>query len=161
MRTTASEPLEINLVTDRDELRVPFHKLAMGSRFLTRGRTITEADVVQFAALTASWQPVHTDDVYAKNSIFGQRVAHSGLLVSYALGLALNEYAVGLRRLRDVVFKRPVFLGDTIRVDGVVIDLRWVSEDTGLVTGQWRIYNQSDQTVVKLCVEALWANKEL
>jgi acyl dehydratase len=153
--------VDIKVVTREDDMRVPFDQLEVGGRFISRARTITETDVVSFAALTADWHPVHTDEVYAKKSVFGQRVAHGMLLLSYSIGLVPNEYVVALRRLRHVVFKRPVFFGDTIRVEGTVVDLQAMNEDVGMVTGRWRIVNQDDQTVFKLEIEALWSNHEL
>jgi acyl dehydratase len=83
------------------------------------------------------------------------------LLLSYSIGLVPNEYVMALRRLNKVVFKRPVFFGDTIRVEGTVVNLRPLNEEAGLVTGRWRIVNQDDQTVFKLEIEAVWSNKEI
>jgi acyl dehydratase len=161
MEAATSEPMQIKLVTREDEMRVPFDKLEIGGRFVSRARTITETDVVNFAALTADWHPLHTNAVYAEQSMFGQRVAHGMLLLSYSIGLVPNEYVMALRRLNKVVFKRPVFFGDTIRVEGTVVNLRPLNEEAGLVTGRWRIVNQDDQTVFKLEIEAVWSNKEI
>lgn len=139
-------------------MRVPFHELEVGERFVSRARTVTEADVVSFAALTADWHPVHTNAVYAEQSSFGQRIAHGMLVLSYALGLVPNEYVVALRRLKDVTFKKPVLLGDTIHVEGTVVDLKPMpGDEVGMVTGRWRIVNQHGQTVVRLEIEALWS----
>jgi 3-hydroxybutyryl-CoA dehydratase len=53
---------------------------AVGATFVTNARTITEADIVQFACLTGDFHPVHTNAEFAEASIFEQRVVH-GLLV--------------------------------------------------------------------------------
>jgi acyl dehydratase len=162
MEATTREPTEIKVATREDEMRRPFHQLEVGHRFISRARTITETDVVNFAALTADWHPLHTNAEHAKDSIFGQRVAHGMLLLSYSIGLVPNEYVVALRRLKNVTFKKPVFFGDTIRVEGTVVNLRPMpGDEVGMVTGRWRILNQDDQTVFKLEIEALWSNKEL
>lgn len=162
MEAATKEPMDIKLVTREDEMRVPFHKLEVGGRFVSRARTITETDVVNFAALTADWHPLHTNAVHAEASMFGQRVAHGMLLLSYSIGLVPNEYVVALRRLKNVTFKRPVFFGDTIRVEGTVVKLTPMpGDEVGMVTGRWRILNQHDQTVFKLEIEALWSNKEV
>jgi acyl dehydratase len=161
MEATTKEPTGIKLVTREDEMRVPFHKLEVGGRFVSRARTITETDVVNFAALTADWHPLHTNAVHAEQSMFGQRVAHGMLLLSYSIGLVPNEYVVALRRLKNVTFKKPVFFGDTIRVEGTVVKLMPMGDEVGMVTGRWRILNQHDQTVFKLEIEALWSNEEL
>jgi 3-hydroxybutyryl-CoA dehydratase len=93
-----------------------------GEKFTTRGRTVTESDVVTFAGLTGDYHPQHTDAEWAADSIFGERIAHGLLVLGLAAGLCSfdpNE-VVALRRVRDAVFKRPVALGDTIRVEGQV-----------------------------------------
>src|SRR4051812_30812784 len=93
-----------------------FDELTLGQSYATRGRTITEGDVASFAALTGDGHPQHTDAEWARRSPFGARVAHGMLVVSYALGLLAfdPERVLALRRVRQAVFKRPVFLGDTI-----------------------------------------------
>jgi acyl dehydratase len=124
----------------------------------SRGRTITEADVVAFAALTGDWHPQHSDATWAAESAFGERIAHGMLIVSFAVGLVDfdPERVVALRRLRDVVFKRPVRLGDTIHVEGTVADSRPIDDETALQTWSWRIVNQDDELVCRATVEALW-----
>ena len=88
----------------------PFEELEAGQAFATRGRTVTEADVVGFAALTGDWHPQHTDAVWAAESAFGERIAHGLFVLSLAGGLVPfdPERVVALRRVGDVVFKRPV-----------------------------------------------------
>jgi acyl dehydratase len=130
-----------------------------GERFATRGRTVTEGDVAMFAGLTGDRHPLHTDAVWAQAAgPFGERVAHGLLVVGCAAGLVPfdPERVIALRRLRDVVFKRPVRLGDTIRVEGVVAQLAPVSDEAGLVVCDWRVRNQDDQLVCRLTAEVLW-----
>ena len=81
-----------------------------GATFTTRGRTITESDLVSFAALTGDWHPQHADASWAAAGRFGERVAHGMMLVSYSVGLVAfdPERVVALRGLDAVVFKRPV-----------------------------------------------------
>src|SRR5581483_3080995 len=92
----------------------PFDELVVGDAFATRGRTVTEADVVGFAALTGDWHPQHADAVWARASAFGEWIAHGMLVISFAVGLVPfdPDRVVALRRIDDVVFKRPVALGD-------------------------------------------------
>jgi len=136
----------------------PFEELATGQAFTTRGRTVTEADVVGFAALTGDWHPQHTDAVWAGESSFGERIAHGLLVISLAGGLVPfdPERVIALRRFGDVVFKRPVKLGDTLRVQGRVADVAEVSDEAGLVTLAWNIVNQDERTVCRARVEVLW-----
>ena len=135
-----------------------FDALEGGERFVTRGRTITEADIVQFAALTGDMHPQHTDASWAAESRFGERIAHGMLVMSYAIGLVPldPERVVALRRVSDVVFKHPVYIGDTIHVDGRIETLRPVDEQHGLVDAQWRIVTQRGRTAARARVELLW-----
>jgi 3-hydroxybutyryl-CoA dehydratase len=132
--------------------------LEPGASFATPGRTITESDVVSFAALTGDWHPQHADAQWAAASPFGERIAHGMLVLSYAVGLVPfdPERVVALRRVREATFKRPVRLGDTLRVKGRVSDLRPLDEHVGLVECSWTVVNQEDRVVARMVVEALW-----
>jgi 3-hydroxybutyryl-CoA dehydratase len=136
----------------------PFEELSAGQAFMTRGRTVTETDVVGFAALTGDWHPQHTDAVWAKESAFGERIAHGLFIISLAGGLVPfePERVVALRRVGDVVFKRPVKLGDTLRVSGKVLEVSAVSEEAGLVAFAWNVMNQDERVVCRARVEVLW-----
>jgi len=98
--------------------RKHFEELRIGETLTTHRRTVTEADIVNFAAISGDHFYVHVDDVAAKESIFGQRVAHgyfvlsaaAGLFVDPAPGPVLANY--GLENLR---FTKPVHAGDTIQ----------------------------------------------
>jgi acyl dehydratase len=139
-------------------LDLPFERLTEGAAFETRGRTVTESDVVAFAAQTGDWHPQHADAEWARDSAFGERIAHGMLVLSYAVGLVEFDpgRVVALRRVADAVFKRPVRLGDTIRVRGLVTGLEPVSDEAGLVTLAWTIVNQDGKTVVRARVEVVW-----
>ncbi|HZI91531.1 MAG TPA: MaoC/PaaZ C-terminal domain-containing protein [Thermoleophilaceae bacterium] len=120
----------------------------------TRGRTITEADVVAFSALTGDHHPQHTDAEWAAGTPFGGRVAHGMLVLSYAVGLVPidPDRVVALRRIEDAVFKRPVRIGDTIRVEA---KLARPDEGRGLEGWEWRVLNQKDELVARVKVEAV------
>ncbi|HYM59038.1 MAG TPA: MaoC/PaaZ C-terminal domain-containing protein [Solirubrobacteraceae bacterium] len=151
MTLTATRPTTV-------EWSAPFHALDVGQTFVTRARTVTEADVVGFASLTGDWHPQHSDAEWAADSAFGERIAHGLLVVSLAGGLVPFDprRVIALRRLADVVFKRAVRLGDTICVHGKLADLRPVDDDAGLATFSWTIANQDGQTVCRARVEVLW-----
>jgi 3-hydroxybutyryl-CoA dehydratase len=135
-----------------------FDALQGGERFVTRGRTITEADIVQFATLTGDMNPQHTDAAWSAESRFGERIAHGMLVLSYAIGIVPldGERVVALRRVADVVFKHPVYIGDTIHVEGRIESLRPVDESHGLVEAVWRIVTQRGRTAARARVELLW-----
>ena len=139
----------------------PFEELEAGEAFETRGRTVTEADVVGFAALTGDWHPQHTDAVWAKESAFGERIAHGLFVISLAGGLVPfdPERVVALRRVSDVVFKRPVRFGDTLRVSGKLLetsDLAHPPAEAGLVAFAWTVLNQDERVAARARVEVLW-----
>jgi len=102
----------------------------VGEKFVSPGRTITEADIVMFAALTGDWTELHTNSEYAKKTIFGQRIAHGLLTLSVASGLALRaRRTTGLEimaflGLDNVRLTAPVFIGDTIWVESEVVEAR-------------------------------------
>jgi 3-hydroxybutyryl-CoA dehydratase len=137
---------------------LPFEDLEAGQRFTTRGRTVTEADVVCFAGLTGDFHPQHTDAEWAGDSPFGERVAHGLLVLGMAAGLVPfdPERVVALRRVRDAVFKRPVHLGDTIRVEGRVAEVKPVDDNAGLVAVALTVTGAAGRTVARIVVEVLW-----
>ncbi|GAF86639.1 unnamed protein product, partial [marine sediment metagenome] len=61
-----------------------FEEIQVGDVEVTRARTITEADIVNFAAFSGDWYPLHTDVEYAKKGPFGERIAHGMLVLSVA-----------------------------------------------------------------------------
>lgn len=106
-------------LTDRvHPFRKHFEELRVGETLVTHRRTVTEADIVNFAAISGDHFYAHVDDIAARESIFGRRVAHgyfvlsaaAGLFVDPAPGPVLANY--GLETLR---FTRPVYAGDTIQ----------------------------------------------
>jgi 3-hydroxybutyryl-CoA dehydratase len=135
-----------------------FDALGVGDRFRTRGRTITESDVVMFAALTGDNHPQHTDAEWSGQSRFGERIAHGLLVLCYAAGLVPfdPERIVALRRVGDAVFKHPARIGDTIHVEGEIADRRELDAGHGLVSCRWRVVNQRGKAVARATVEVVW-----
>ena len=146
------------MITDTMSWWAPFEALETGQEFTTRGRTVTEADVVAFASLTGDWHPQHADAQWAAASPFGERIAHGMLVVSLAAGLVPFDpgRVVALRRVADATFKRPVRFGDTLHVEGRIKELSPGSEEAGLVTFAWNIVNQDGLTVCVAAVDVLW-----
>jgi acyl dehydratase len=158
MRDIHSSPSGLGTESASQLPRADFDDLAEGLSFTTRGRSITEADVVAFASMTGDMHPQHTDISWAAMSPFGGRIAHGMLVLSYAFGLMPFDpnRVVALRAVRNAVFKRPVALGDTIRVVAQVERLLVVDEATGLVTLRLDIMNQHARLVARSSVEVLW-----
>ncbi|MCY4070242.1 MAG: MaoC/PaaZ C-terminal domain-containing protein [Chloroflexi bacterium] len=124
-----------------------FEEFEIGRTMRTRGRTITEADLVQFAALTGDYNPMHTDAEYSKDSFMRARVAHGMLSLSYAIGQAyqlgiLERTVLGFRGL-DMKFSSPVYIGDTIHAELKVTEAKEARRlGGGLVTLDLRIVKQ-------------------
>ena len=135
-----------------------FEELSEGDSFRTRGRTIAEADLVSFSALTGDWHPQHADAEWAGEGPFGERIAHGMLLLSYSLGLAPidPERILALRGLDSVRFKRPVRIGETISVRGAVTSLRPVDPAAGLVALDWKVLGAEGRVAVRAELQALW-----
>src|SRR3954462_8726299 len=101
-----------------------FEDVEIGQEWESQGRTITEADVVNFAGLSGDFNPIHVDHEFARTTPFRKPIAHGLLVLSVASGLGL--YAPPMRtlaflELREWHFRAPVFVGDTIRVRGGVL----------------------------------------
>lgn len=130
-----------------------FEEFEVGQTITSVGRTVTEADVVAFAALSGDWNSMHTDAEYAAQHPFGQRVAHGLLCVAIASGLVmrlgfLEETALAFREIESWKFSLPVFIGDTIRVRATVTGTKPMRRlGGGLVTVKVEILNQHDKIV--------------
>lgn len=151
-------------LTDKGPRGLYFEEFEQGSKMVSRGRTITEADLVNFAGLTGDYNPMHTDAEYAKDSFMGQRVAHGMLIMSYAVGqayqLGILERTVLAFRALDVKFSTPVFIGDTIRIEIEVTETKAAARlGGGVVDLKFRILNQDNKAVQKGTMTMLMASK--
>jgi 3-hydroxybutyryl-CoA dehydratase len=135
-----------------------FNELEIGERFNTDSRTIGDADIMRFAELTGDTHPQHTDADWAQASRFGERIAHGLLVLSCAAGQVPfdPERVVALRKVGDAVFKAPVRIGDSIRVEGEVTKTRELDDEHGLVECRWKVLNQDDKMVLRVNVEVVW-----
>ncbi len=140
-----------------------FEELAIGETLITDRRTVTEADIVNFAAISGDHFYAHVDDIAARESIFGRRVAHgyfvlsaaAGLFVDPAPGPVLANY--GLENLR---FTKPVYIGDTIRAR---LTCKWKTlKETppdgvpqGVVAWDVGVTNQEDELVATYTILTL------
>ncbi|HLF02140.1 MAG TPA: MaoC/PaaZ C-terminal domain-containing protein [Anaerolineales bacterium] len=130
-----------------------FEEFAVGDRITTAGRTITEHDIVGFAGLSGDFNQIHTDAEYAANSIFKQRVAHGLLGLSIASGLTVQTgfmegTIMAFREIAEWKFSKPIFIGDTIRVELDMTELKAMPRlGGGLVTIKLTVKNQKDEVV--------------
>jgi 3-hydroxybutyryl-CoA dehydratase len=139
-------------------LSLDFDRLEVGAGFRSQGRTITETDLVSFAALTGDRHPLHTDAEWAAASEFGSRIAHGSMVLSYCVGMVPFDprWVLALRGFERVAFKRPVRIGDTVQVEGEVETLREIDAATGLVVFNWRVLNQRAEAVVLAKARVVW-----
>lgn len=106
-----------------------FDELETGVRYIHRpGRTATEADNVVFTTLTMNAQPLHLDAAYAATQEFGRPLMNSMWTLSTMVGLSVAQITLGTLvaqlSLTEVTFPHPLFAGDTIVVDTVILDKR-------------------------------------
>ncbi len=131
-----------------------FEEYTVGDFVITPGRTLTEADIVNFAGLSGDWNPIHVDAEFAKQGVFGERIAHGLLGLSIASGLAVQTGfitgAVIMFRGLDWKFSGAIKIGDTIHVRAEVAAKRAVPRlNGGLVTFNVEVINQHGETTQK------------
>ncbi|MEP9355228.1 MaoC/PaaZ C-terminal domain-containing protein [Xanthobacter sp. KR7-65] len=129
-----------------------FGEFEVGQRFVTPGRTITEADIVGFACLTGDFNPVHCDEEFARQTPFGGRIAHGPMGIGMAFGLAsrLDLIDGTVVALLGVAwdFKAPVRPGDTVRAEITVSEARDVRDpELGLVGLAFNMLDQNGTLV--------------
>jgi len=116
-------------------------------------RTVTETDNLLFSTLTHNPQPLHIDVEAAKASEFGQILVNGTFTFSLMIGLSVAETTLGTLVANlgydKLVMPKPVFLGDTIRVESEVVELRPSKSrpGSGIVTFEHRAINQRDEVV--------------
>ncbi len=132
-----------------------FEEFEIGQQIVSMGRTITESDIGLFAGLSGDFNQLHTDEEYAKNSLFGRRVAHGMLILAIASGLAmrtgiLEGTTLAFREISEWKFSKPVFIGDTIHVVMKVIEKKEMRRiGGGAISVQVSVVNQHDEMVMK------------
>lgn len=125
----------------------------IGDVHVTQGRTITEADIVNFGGIIGDYNPLHFDAEYMSGSMFGQRIAHGMLTLSFATGL-VNQLGANLKTILafrglEFTFRAPVFIGDTIHVEMETVEKAdALKHGGGWVTQTVKIIKQ-DGTVVQ------------
>lgn len=142
-----------------------FEEFELGMRIASPGRTITEADIVNFAGISGDYNLIHTDEEYSKRSPFGRRVAHGLLGLSIASGLAvrtgvLEGTVLAFREIAEWKFTKPIYIGDTIHVNMTVIETKELRRlGGGSVTIDLDVKNQQDETVMRGVWKVLVASK--
>ena len=131
-----------------------FEEFQVGEVYKSPARTITESDVMQFAGLSGDFNPLHTDEEFAKETVFRKRIAH-GLL-----GLSITSGLMGRLGIFDGTviaflglewkFTGPIFFGDTIHFKMTIQDKRETSKpDRGIIYRDVEVINQRSEVVQK------------
>lgn len=135
-----------------------YDQFGVGDRFVSPGRTVTEDDVMSFARLSGDFNPLHTDEEFARRAGFGGRIAHGMLIAAMATGMAnqtrvFEGTTLALLEQR-IQYKAPVRLGDTVHLQLEVTALRESSKaDRGIVEFSAQVCNQDGKPVI----ESVWS----
>ena len=124
-------------------------------------RTVTETDNLLFSTMTHNPQPLHLDVEAAKASEFGQILVNGTFTFALMVGLSVGETTLGTLVANlgydKLVHPKPVFIGDTMRAETVVADLKDSKSrpNAGIVTFTHRLINQRDEIVCQCLRSAL------
>ena len=135
-----------------------FEEFSVGQKVITEKRTITENDIMTFAALSGDNNRIHTDPEFSKTTMFGKQVAHGLLGLAVASGLAwqtgiLDGTVIAFREVNEWKFVKPVFIDDTLYVDLDVKEMKALPRiGGGSVTIQLEVKNQNEE----VCHRGLW-----
>ena len=144
-----------------------FEEFSVGTVFRhSIRRTVTEADNVFFTALTHNPAALHLDEEYCKtHSEFGQRIVNSAFTLGLMVGISVGDTTLGTTVANlgwdEVRFPKPLFHGDTVRVESEVREMRDSRSrpDNGIVIFEHRAYNQHNELVATCKRSALMLRK--
>jgi acyl dehydratase len=132
-------------------LHLYFDDVEVGQQWESLGRTVTEADIVNFAGLSGDFNPVHIDHEFARTTPFRRPIAHGLLVLAFGSGLSLFSppmRTLAFLEIREWHFRGPVFVGDTLRVVARVVAKEPRARGRrGIITWQRQIINQDRKVV--------------
>ncbi len=140
-----------------------FEDMNVGDTELTRARTVTETDVVNWCMFTGDWFPIHSDVVYSETTIFGERLAPGLMVLAIAGGLSVpaeSEAIMAQYGVDRVRYPVPTLIGDTIRVRNSIVKLEDRDEMSGVVDLEWDIFNQNDTVTCNVLIRVLQAKRQ-
>jgi acyl dehydratase len=139
-----------------------FEDLEVGNVWESSARTVTEADVVNFAGLTGDYDPLHVDHEYAARSPYKKTIAHGLLGLSLLAGLSSQcprMCNIAFIEIRQWKFLLPVFPGDTVHTITEVAELHAKGKRNGRVVWKRRLVNQDQATAQEGVFETLVATR--
>ena len=132
-----------------------FEDMKVGDKCTSVGRTVTEADIVNFAGISGDYNILHTDAEYAKTSIAGQRLAHgllplviaSGLYTRTPYGMSMTGTLTAFTEIKSWKFKKPVLIGDTVHVEVEIMEKNDARPESasGKIVMNRTIFNQKNE----------------
>lgn len=141
---------------------VDFDELREGRTVETAARTVTEADIVNFAGVSGDYNYLHTDAERMSGTEYGEPIAHGALVFSITTGLLWQSRhqrpdVVAFYGVDDLRFTAPVYAGDTVHAEATLVEKepREHPEAQGVVTNQVETLNQDDETVLSCSMKAL------
>jgi len=144
-----------------------FEDFTTGMEITTAGRTVTEADIINFAGLSGDFNQLHTNAEFSKETPFGQRIAHGLFILSVASGLAnqtgfVEGTALALREIDNWKFSKPVFIQDTIHAEMTVIETTPMPLlKGGSITISVAVKNQHAEIVMKGSWKVLVVSRQM
>jgi acyl dehydratase len=142
-------------------------EFVVGEKFVTPGRTITETDVVMFAAMTGDYNQIHTDARETAKGQFGQRLAHGLLCLAVSHGLffrldLISTTAIAFAGIEDWKFLSPVFFGNTIRCNIEVMDVVFSKSkpDRGVLKLKFEIFNEDTGKVAQSGIKSIMMKRK-
>jgi acyl dehydratase len=135
-----------------------FEEFVVGQKTVTEKRTVTEADIMDFAKLSGDDNRIHTDPEFSKTTQFGRQIAHGMLGLSIASGLAwrtgiLDGTVIAFREVKEWKFVKPVFIGDVIYAELVTTETKSIPRiGAGTVTIELEVKNHNDE----VCHRGTW-----
>lgn len=133
-----------------------FEDCQIGEKAVSQGRTVTESDIVSYAALTGDWNPIHCDAQFMSQHPAGERIAHGLLVLSISSGLLYRMVGYELLPINNIIFSGleqvrfvgPTKIGDTLTMHGEIVETKDLNDSTGIVIVRIRMLNQHDELVM-------------
>ena len=150
----------------RGEIGLYFDDFEVGHIYEHRpGRTLTDADNIQFSLMTMNYHPMHCDAHFAEKSEFGKLLINSGLTIAIVLGMSVPEVsgkAIANLGFREIKLTAPVFAGDAIYAESEILEKRASASrpGQGIVTVRTKGVNQDGAVFMTFQRSALIATRE-
>jgi acyl dehydratase len=138
---------------DPEDEALYFDDVAEGRHFVSLPRIVTEADLLSFTEVSGDRHPIHTDDRFARTTVFGQRILQGPFGIAIAIGLfgqftQFTKSAIALTDIGEWKFRAPVMIDDELTLHMTIEGKRRLSSgDRGIVQRRMVLQNQAGQSV--------------